>query len=229
MPLERFVAQRRANRGVEDIKEGESALLAIDEQGRALINGAIRKSSPNLVALNSADPDGIKTSFATSTSEVTLRAADYDGDEVSSGLLQVARNVTLTLAANAGSYNTDPILIFGVDAQGRSVSETVTPSSEDGGETLSSVNVFVGEVTIKIPAQQDTSGAFEVGVGTAVSINPPCDSLFVATAGTMVVALVDDFDHTMTIGSSENNFTIPYAVKSVHGITDADGIRPVYG
>lgn len=227
--LERVVAKRRDLVNGSDVKIGEAAPLSIDEQGRLLINGTIRSSAPALVALNSADPNGIKTSFSTVTATRTvLRAADYDGAEVSSGLLETARNVTITLSNTVGAFSTDPIKVSGLDAQGIPRAELLTPSSADGNETLATVNLFVGEVTIEIPAQADTDGSFQIGVGTAVAINPPSDGLFVETAGTMVVALADD-EHTITVGTPENNFTLPYAVKSVHSITTAAGIRPVYG
>lgn len=229
MALHRFIAQFFKSRAYEDLLHNAEAFLRVSRRGRLLTDGGVvTKSSSSVVALNSADPNGIKTSFATSTSAVTLRSEDYDGAEVSGGELEVPRDVTITLASNAGSYNTDPIKISGVDAQGEAVQETVTPSGTDGGETLTSAHLYLGKVQVEIPGQQDTNGAFEIGVGTAVAINPPCDVLFVATAGTMVVGLTDDFGHTITLGTTENLSTLPYSVKSVHSITDAAGIRPVY-
>lgn len=228
MSLQRFVAKRRDLRDAPEVKIGEPTLLATDEQGRLLVNGGARKSASSDIALNSADPDGILTSVATSTVETTFRPEDYDGAVVVSGQLDTPRNVTITLGANVGSYSTDPIKVSGLDAQGETVVEQLTPSSADGGETLETATLFLGAVTVVVPAQQDGSGTIEIGVGIAVSIDPPCDALFVATAGSMVVELVDDFGHTMTLGTPENFRTLPYAVKSIHSIDTADGIRPVY-
>lgn len=230
MALHRFIAQFLNPRLVEDLTHNREGFLRLSRRGRVLTDGGvITKSAEADVSLNSADPDGVKTSFATSTLAVTLRPEDYDGVVVSgSGKLNSARNITITLASNAGSYNTDPIKISGFDAQGQRVQETVTPSTEDGNETLTSIHMYVGDVLIEIPAQQDTNGAFEIGVGVAVSINPPCDALFIGTAGTVVVQLADDFGHTMSLVTGSNNETIPYSIKSVNSITDAGGIRPLY-
>lgn len=113
-----------------------------------------------------SDVNGVKTSAATIASETTYLPAVMDGAGINTSgqLLKTARTVTATLSSAVGSYSTDPIVVTGVYG-GATVTDTLTPSDADGGETLYGDQPFDTLVSIAIPAQVDTAGAFEFGVG----------------------------------------------------------------
>lgn len=112
-----------------------------------------------------SDANGVKTSAATVAAPTTYLPAVMDGAGITLGSLnKTARTVTATLAANAGSYSTDPIVITGRYG-GDVVTSSLTPSDANGGETLYGDQPFDTITSIVIPAQVDTGGAFEFGVG----------------------------------------------------------------
>ena len=112
------------------------------------------------------DVDGVKTSAATIASETTYLPAVMDGAGINTSgvLLKTARTVTATLSGSVGSYSTDPIVITGKYG-GETVTDELTPSDADGGETLFGDQPFDILTSIVIPAQVDTSGAISFGVG----------------------------------------------------------------
>lgn len=111
------------------------------------------------------DDDGLEPAFATSTSIVTLVPADYNGAAVSSSKwIKLPRTITITLSSSVGSYSTDGIVLTGT-RHGADVTETLTPTSADGGEQLRGTQAFDYPPTIVFPAQVDTSGQFEIGCG----------------------------------------------------------------
>lgn len=112
------------------------------------------------------DVNGVKTSAATIASETTYLPAVMNGAGINTSgvLLKTARTVTATLSANSGSYSTSAIVITGKYG-GETVTSSLTPSDADGGETLYGDQPFDLITSIVIPAQVNTSGAFEFGVG----------------------------------------------------------------
>lgn len=114
------------------------------------------------------DPDGVKTSFSTSASPVSLDASDYDGALVAlTGtvwLKGLPRTVTISRTLFAGAYTTDPIVLTGF-WNGSQVTESLTPADTDGGDVIRGTQLWDRLPTIAIPAQANTSGAFTIGAG----------------------------------------------------------------
>lgn len=129
------------------------------------MNNTSARVTHTFASADLSDVNGIKTSAATIASETTYLPAVMDGAGITVGSLnKCARTVTATLAANAGSYVASAITItgrFGGDV----VTDTLTPSDADGGETLYGDQPFDTITSIVIPAQVNTGGAFEFGVG----------------------------------------------------------------
>lgn len=124
------------------------------------------------LATSIADTDAIVTSFATSTSVVTKSGAGLNG-VIGAAAISPPRGITIKTAANAGSYNvTDPIAVTGTDIDGNVLAGTGTLTQTDGNETIEIVGSdgsgFASVVSVAFPAQADTSGHFEVGVGSVV-------------------------------------------------------------
>lgn len=110
--------------------------------------------------------NGIKTSFATSTSPQSLGAADYNGAAVANAgtnWAKLPRQVTISRSSSAASYTTTDIVLTG-KVNGESVTENLTPANANGGDTLASSYVWDLPPAIAIPAQANASGAFTIGV-----------------------------------------------------------------
>jgi hypothetical protein len=126
----------------------------------------IARRTKTYAAAALSDLDGILASFATTTDEVTFDASDFDGAAIAAltGVLDLPRTVTITLDNSAGAFSTDPIVVTGKRG-GAVVTESFTPSTANGNETLFGNQPFDTLTSIVFPAQEDTDGAFTVGVG----------------------------------------------------------------
>ncbi len=116
------------------------------------------------------DADGIKTSFATSTSAVVLTFADWNGVAVSAvdGRITVpgkglGRTVTITRSNNANQFSVVPFTIEGVRG-GTVRSVALTPANDDGNDILQTEESFDYVTRILIPIQGGTGGTFTIGV-----------------------------------------------------------------
>jgi hypothetical protein len=111
------------------------------------------------------DLDGVLESVSTSLTAVTYVAADYDGDAISVGLWsKLPRTITITLSSTVGAFALEPIVMTGV-RNGVAVTESLTPGSVDGGETLRGVQAFDYPPTIAFPAQADAGATISIGAG----------------------------------------------------------------
>lgn len=146
------------------------------------------KRSKTYAAADVADADGVKTSFATSTSPVALTIADWNGAAITAaGLLDLPRTITITRSAVANQYSLSPIVLTGLRG-GVEVTESLTPANDDGGDVLRGTQAFDFLTSIAIPAQAATGGAFLIGVQ---DICAPANGVFrgveLAAAGTLTV------------------------------------------
>lgn len=109
------------------------------------------------------DTDGIKTSFATSTSPVVLTSADWNGAAVlAGGFLDLPRSVTMTFSNNAGQFTANPITITGKRG-GLEVTDTVTITA-NGNTTARPTQIFDQVTSISLPAMGGTGGTITIGV-----------------------------------------------------------------
>lgn len=108
-----------------------------------------------------ADADGILQSVSTSTSPVTHTT--FNGAQISSGRLDLPRTVTITLSNTAGAFAEEDIVITG-QRGGQVVTETLTPTSINGNETLRGTQPFDLITSIALPAQGSGAGSYTIGV-----------------------------------------------------------------
>lgn len=108
-----------------------------------------------------ADPDGLKTSFATSTGAVTV--SSFNGALAGQTMVS-ARPISITTTAETGAYNTtDPIVVTGLLADGATWSERVYLTAANGGETVSTIFPFASPTSVALPAMLSTSGSLTLG------------------------------------------------------------------
>ncbi len=118
-----------------------------------------------VAAEDEADPDGLKTSFATSTSAVTI--SSFNGALAGSTMVG-ARPITITKSAAAGAYNvTDPVEVTGLLEDGASFTERVTFTDDSSEETVSTLFLFGSPTTVELPEQQTTGGTLTIGYGAS--------------------------------------------------------------
>ncbi len=111
-----------------------------------------------------ADDDGIKTSFATATSETVLLPVNLNGAVVSSGkIVGLPRVLTITRSNNAGQFSTAPIVV-NYKRGGAVLSESLVPANANGNDLVATIAAIDEIVSIVIPAQGGTGGTFLIGV-----------------------------------------------------------------
>jgi hypothetical protein len=112
------------------------------------------------------DADGIKTSYATVTSPVTVVPADFNGVQISSStgkIIGLPRVVTITRSNNANQFSVSPIVMT-YKRGGEELTTSVTPANDDGNDTLVFTPTVDEIVSIEFPAQGGTGGTFTIGV-----------------------------------------------------------------
>lgn len=190
---------------IGDLREDvEEALEQLEGYGGLLM----LEEFTNLVA---ADPDGIKTSFATSASQQVFTHAASDLNGVVGGAEMVPpRNPTVT-SSNHADVNAVAVVFVGKirDATGKLVAQSVTVNVTDNGNTTdvgAKALSIVEQVTI--PAMAGTGGALQLGFGNVVGLKKKVRS----AAGLPVVA------QQITDGALVTNGTfVAAATATPHG------------
>jgi hypothetical protein len=127
------------------------------------VNSARRTVSIAAAAL--FDVDGIKTSFATSITPVTVVPADLNGGgaSITTGYLApLPRIVTISRSSVANQYSVAPIVLT-YKRGALTTTQSVTPANDDGNDTLVFTEPVDAIVSIAIPAQAAIGGAFTIG------------------------------------------------------------------
>jgi hypothetical protein len=136
------------------------------------------------------DDDGIKTSFATVTSPVTIVPADFNGAVVSSStgfITGLARVVTITRSNNAAQFSVVPIVMTYVRG-GQILTESLTPANANGNDVLAFNAAVEKIISIAFPAQGGTGGTFKVGVRDVCALaGDSFVGVELAAAGTLYV------------------------------------------
>lgn len=163
--------------------------------------------------------DGIKQSFATSTSPVVLTADNWDGDHVlPGGFLDLPRSITLSFSNDFGQFSTDPIVIAGFRG-GQAVSLEVTTTA-NGNETLRPEHLFDQVTSISLPAMGGTAGEITIGVQ---DIGAPAGCTFTGiellAAGNLCIGFGSDAQvtvaDTIPITSASTERVRPIAAKRI--------------
>ncbi len=131
-----------------------------------VVNGVVHhaltfKKDPSwTIAADDRDLDGLKTAFATSTSEATITS--FNG-ALASTTMRAARPVAITNTAVAGAYATGDIVVTGTDSRGRALTATLAFTTANGGETIVTILRFATVTSIVFPAMLLGTGSMTVG------------------------------------------------------------------
>lgn len=173
--------------------------------------------SKSYAAADTADADGVKVSIASSASPVayTNAGADFNGAAIAAGgVLDLPRTISVSLSTSSGSYNTVAIVLTGRRG-GHTVTESLTPTTQNGNETLRGAQAFDVLESVAIPAQVNASGAFTIGTQ---DICAPCGDVFSAVKvhadGTLYVGYGD-------VGTQSDAIPIVVANQNIERIAAA--------
>jgi len=177
------------------------------------------------------DDDGVITSFATSASEDVRSGAEFNGalGTLTLGGTQVAytrmHQLVAISSSNAGSYVVGSTLTaVGTDQKGQPRMLTATVGDTDGGETLNFVDEdgnAVGMLTITsitVDAQNDTSGAWTIGVRDVV-FDEPARVIRAGSADNIAMEFEGGYQETLPFAEGETY--IAYAKKILDSGTAA--------
>ena len=143
---------------------------------------------------------GIKTSFPTSASPQTFTT--FNGSLSSSGAVSLpfGQRVTITSTSSSGSYTTNAITVTGT-YNSVAQTDTVTPLTANGNESLKTTKPFDTVTSVALPAQVNTSGAWTIGVDDLVPVQP-FRRFYVGAAGNVVVKFQDSTTDTVSIAGA---------------------------
>jgi hypothetical protein len=112
-----------------------------------------------------ADAQAFVLPHATTLAPHTFTGAGLNGT-IGAAAMSPRRVPTVTLAsAPSGTYSTTaPFVFTAIDWTGTTVTESVTPTSSSGGQTLTLLNDYQEIVSILEPAQLTTAGHIQHGV-----------------------------------------------------------------
>jgi len=111
------------------------------------------------VAADDAIPEGLKTSFGTSTSPLTI--TNFNGSQLA---IAPQRSAMVSTTVAPGAYNTsEPIVWTGLDERRDTVIQRVYLTNPNGGETIPTVLRFKSIVRVDIPAMLLITGAIKLG------------------------------------------------------------------
>lgn len=113
-----------------------------------------------VIAADERDLDGLKTSFATSTSAQVITV--FNG-ALADATMVSARPVAITVTAAAGAYSTGNITVEGTDKNGAALTVTMNLTTANGGETIVSILRFATVTRVTLPAMALTTGSITIG------------------------------------------------------------------
>lgn len=192
-----------------------------------------------VITMNTADADGIKTAAATPTAAVIYETTDLDGANMGSGgYLGKPYAPSVTTTVNASTYNTtDPIYVEGWSILADKV--VLVPlllTNANGGETISSTIMLSTDrpIRVHVPAQLLAGGTLAFGTTVATAIEPPCHAIAVndITGGTAVVyrEIGNDYDETPITGGVAAAFDErPWQVAELHSGTNVTTLVAKWG
>lgn len=165
-----------------------------------------------------ADPNGIKTSFATANTAQAFTAedSDFDGAEAAQEMVP-PRTLSITSTANAHVTAVD-VVIRGrlrlADGSLVAVEDTISLTGGGGATDVSATPVpfsFVDEVDI--PAQGGAAGSLEIGTTTTMG----CSRRALSRAGLLVPVQQIAIGVVVTTGTFVNNAASPVTLYTPAG------------
>lgn len=120
------------------------------------------------VSTNSTDADGIKTTFASAATPVTLVGTDFNGALVSANvaIINSPKRVTLTVAGGGtpADWLGGTVTVTGTDSDGAALEEDVVSAA--GAGTTTTVGYFATVTQVELPAATATGASLTLGVVT---------------------------------------------------------------
>jgi hypothetical protein len=164
------------------------------------------------------DADAIVTSRATATSQAVISGVALNG-VIGAASVAPWRGLTVTTSSSVGAYTTaaDIVAVVQLDLHGGTYEYSITArlTQVNGNETLDFSGPFQRVVSITIPAQANTAGAFTFGVGDIYS-NRRSDANVHG----------DDFQHVM--GLATGNIKVAYPGGQIDVLKTVEGrLHPV--
>lgn len=127
----------------------------------SLHHALVYKRHPSWVMpADERDVDGLKTTFATSTSSVVLTA--FNGALAGTEMV-AARPVCMTNTAAAGAYSTERIKVIGTDENDLPLTDWMEFATLNGGETITTILRFKTVTRVEIPEMATTGGSMTLG------------------------------------------------------------------
>ncbi len=133
--------------------------------------------------------NAIKTSIATVAAPVSYSGVALNG-AIGVAEMNPPRNISVTTSASVGAYTLTAITITGTDAAGRALTETLTLTQANGGQTVVGASAFKTVTQIDILAMVSTAGAFTFGVRDIFCTRRP-SRIRVGTTGALKVGYDD--------------------------------------
>lgn len=150
--------------------------------------------------------NALKTSIASSAAPATYTGVALNGS-IGSGRFAVPQTVSVTTSAHAGSYIiTTPITVKGTDAFGNAISDTLTLTAVNGGETIVGVKAFMTVTEIDVPAMNDALGAFTFGVyDILLTPQTVARRIRASASGSLVIGYYDGSSDTLPSATGEQH------------------------
>lgn len=164
-----------------------------------------------------ASANAIVTSLATSASPVTLSGGSLNGS-IGAGAIVLSQTISATTSVHASSYVLTPITVNGTDESGATISDTITLTLVNGGETISTSKGFASVTSIVIPAQHDALGAWTFGVRD-VALVKPARAVRGGAAGNVKMAYQDATVDTLPFTAGEVQCILPVRLYDDGGTT----------
>lgn len=169
--------------------------------------------SPRCFSRTSAeatDRDGLRTAWATVAAPVTVLPADLNGAQlVASGAGAIKgpdRTVTLYRSNAANQFSTAAITLVAKNFRGEQITQTVTPATDDGNDTLEFTTPVSEIVSLSLPAQAGVGGQFELGVKDLhAPAGQPFRQVRAGAAGNIGAVFVDGSTDTVPAAAGEHH------------------------
>lgn len=169
------------------------------------------------------DVDAIVTTLATVASPTVVSGAGLNGAMGATSIAPFSRTLSVTTTAFASTYNTtDPIVVTGLDLDGNTITQNLLLTAAGGNQTIQGTKLFSSVVSIAIPAQLTTSGAFTFGVRDVGTV--ACRQLRANAAGNIKVKYSNGSLDTLLFAAGEKMDVRPVLIygdgdTTVVGIT----------
>lgn len=169
--------------------------------------GGSTRTKTYLTTADFKDVDALKTSVATSTSVATYSGGALNG-AIGTATMDPPRGVSITTASHSGSYNTGAAIVVTGTYGGQVVSESISLTQANGGETVYGSQPFDAVTSIAVPAQTDALGSFQFGVGDIWAKDGQVWRGVKANGGDGTIGLRFDAGYSDSLPAKENTFEV---------------------